>query len=148
MHMMKTFAFTLDLEKPETLATKITVAIADFDTIEFTINLTQDGAPFDLTGKDVILLTKVIGAVKATDCVVRDGPLGVLSVILPTEAYNKIGTFVAELAIMEGVLQRAIPNQFNYSVRASLFTDLATEAGNPLQAVHERIFSRLDGGTI
>lgn len=140
--MLKTFAFTLDLEKPELLATKINVALADYNVIEFTISLIQDGAPFDLTGRDVLLLTKLSTTVYKTVCDILDGPAGKLKVMLPTEANNKIGLFTAELAIMEGEEQRAIPNQFNYTVRSSIFVDNALEATNPIQPIHQTFFDR------
>jgi hypothetical protein len=143
--MLKTFAFTLDLERAEVLATKIVVAVADYNVIQLTITLTQDGGPFNLTGRTVFLLTKTGTTVVKTPCNNDDETGGILSVIMPTEATNKAGLFIAELAIVEGTQQRAIPNQFNYTVRTSLYNDLATDAKNEMQAYHESTFERMGG---
>src|SRR5262245_48199169 len=130
--MMKTFAFTLDLEKPDSLATKISISVADLNVIQFMISLTQDGAPFDLTGRTVYLVTKLGAACLKTLCTVEDAVGGVVSVILPTDATNKVGLFTGELEVLEGLDQRAIPNQFTYAVRTSFWCE-----PNPPEAQNE-----------
>jgi hypothetical protein len=144
--MLKTFNVTLDIEKelynPAIMA--FSISQADLDIVELTIQINQDGAPFDLSGSTSAQLgiKKPSGLVVYQDLEITNSAEGELRAVLTNQTYIEWGIYTAEVYIrdyndLEDRDQIAVTCPFFYYSRSAVMSDEALESFNDWTALQD-----------
>jgi hypothetical protein len=141
--ILKTYDILLDLEKelytPSTLL--FSVSRNDYETVQLTLKINQDGAAFDLTGKTVELaVKKPSGLTVYQQAEVTEATAGEATLMLSIQAYVEYGVHTAEVYIRDSE-QLAVTSPFYYSSRSAVMEMPEVESVNDWSALIKALFA-------
>lgn len=140
--MIKNYNLTVDtIDKTE--PTSIIINTNDLNSIKFSIAITQNNKPIDLSEANVrISIVKPDKKTVLQDCAIVDAINGECEVLLNTQAYSTSGFYVAEIMVYSVYLDLervTVTGRFSYSVAQGILDETTTESTNDWQAIHQVI---------
>ena len=125
----------------ENMYTREIIEIVAQDTKAYTFKFTlyDDESAYDLTGRNVYLITKsTSGTIVQDKCTVTDAKSGLAQITLPNDMFCEEGTYAAEVQIWEGT-SRLTSLPFDYTVRLSLQSDRSVIADTRYSLLQEAL---------
>ena len=136
---MKPYEIKIDL-KNQVDNKSMAVNTNDLNSLKFDFTITQDGQPYDLTGKTVrIAIVKPDKTTVFADCTISDALNGLAEIILGSQAYIVPGLHVAEVMIYEGTDTVVVTTRFTYNSVKGILDDSTIESTNEFQSINKAI---------
>lgn len=117
----------------------IDIVAQDTKAYTFKFTLYDNEAAYDLTGRNVYLITKsTSGTIVQDKCTVTDAKNGLAQITLPNDMFCEEGIYCAEVQIWEGT-NRLTSLPFDYTVRLSLQTNKSVIADTRYSLLQEAL---------